>query len=461
MGISCTSFAYESTYDRGMANVICITSGLRGLLNASFELVARLAREGHEITYASPHDVGTSVEAQGLRYVQLAAVNFNPAPPPDNTDGSLRARLEEWRSADRRRMAGIDAMNLQPFRDFVEASRPDLVLIDAELYEHIFTLYDMRVPTALITPFFTSRRAAGVPPLTLGIVPGQGARGSAVGLLLTWWQRRLQRFKQVKLVSLRNAFTERRSVLWTLARQVGYPLRDLEQYGAHTLFLDTHLPVLHLTASELEFGQTSRANVHYVGPMVAQQRVEEAVSDVDRERLNALYAKRKSDGGALLYCTPTTMGGNDARFIRRVVAAVAARPDWTLILGYSGPAGDLEVANNVHLFDYVPQIEVLAHADACITYGGMNTMHECLMQQTPMLVCPRAFDQPGVAARLVHQSLAYRADARTDSAETLSERIASLLDDQALHARWRAKAQSVRYYEERNVVAQVVNTLLT
>lgn len=443
-----------------MANIICITSGLRGLLNASFELVARLARDGHQVTYACPHDVRASVEAQGLNYVQLPAVNFNPALPPDNADGSLRARIDEWRSARERRAAGIEAMNLQPFRAFIESSKPDVVLIDVELYEHIFTLYDMQTPTALITPFFTSRRAADVPPLALGIVPGHGWRGSSLGLLATWWQRRLQRFKQIKLVSLRNAFTERRSVLKTLARRVGYPMRHLEEYGAHTLFLDTHFPVLHLTASELEFGSASRANEHYVGPMVAGDRVEEGVSDTDRERLDAVYTRRETEDAALLYCTLTTMSEKDTGFLKRVLAAVAARPDWILILGHRDPPDDLDSPDNVHVFNYVPQIEVLAHADVCITYGGMNTMHECLMQRTPMLVCPRSYDQPGVAARLVHKALAYQADVHTDSAQILSERIAALLDDEALHDRWRRMAASLSYYDERNVVSEVVTGLL-
>ncbi|MFK7888169.1 MAG: glycosyltransferase [Gammaproteobacteria bacterium] len=440
-----------------MAHITCITSGLRGLLNASFELANRLQRAGHRVTYACPHDVRESVEAQGLEYVQLPAVNFNPAPPPANTDGSLGARLDEWRSAPARREAGIKAMNLQPFCEFVEAAKPDLVLIDVELYEHIFTLYGMRLPFALITPFFATGSSAGMPPLSLGVVPGEDDRGSG----LTVWKHRLRRFKQIKMVSLRNAFTERRSVLKSLARKVGYPLSRLEEYGPHVLFADKHLPVLHLTASELEFGLASCSNVHYVGPMVARGRVDQAVSTADRTRLGALYAARQADGGALLYCWLTTMNNQDTDFLARVIAAVGNRADWTLIIGYSGSKPARELPRNVHVFEYVPQIEVLAQADLCITYGGMNTVHECLAERTPMLTYPRFHDQPGVAARLVHHGLAHRGDVGTDSAEVIAGRIQNVLDDDALRAKLQQMHATLQRYEHDSIAANVVASLLS
>lgn len=443
-----------------MAHIICITSGLRGLLNASFELTNRLQKAGHQVTYACPHDVRESVEAQQLNYVQLPSVNFDPAPPPARTDGSVGARIDEWRSAGARREAGIEAMNLEPFRAFVRAEKPDLVLIDVELYEHIFTLYDMRTPMALITPFFASWRAPGVPPLPLDTRPGHGWRGTTPGLLLTWWQRRVQRFKAIKLISLRNAFTERRSVLKTLARKVGYPTAHLEEYGSHTLFNDNHLPVLHLTASELEFGAPGRADVHYVGPMVALQRVDESVTAADRARLQALYQARAAAGGKLLYCSTTTMSQSDTDFLKRVVEAAAQNPEWTLIVVFSDAAPIADPPDNVHAFCFVPQIEVLAHADVCITYGGINTVHECLTQKVPLLVYPRFHDQPGVAARLVHHGLAHRGDVEDDSANVIAQRITAVLNDDELVTRLAGMSEILHRYERDDVAADVVAKLL-
>lgn len=447
-----------------MAHIFCITSGLRGLLNASFEMVARLERAGHRVTYACPHDVGAAVEAQGIRYLQLPPVNFDPAPAPQRVDGplaGLRSRIVEWRSAPARRRAGIAALNMGPFEELIEREQPDLVLLDSELYEHIFCLYAKKIPLALLTPFFAAAKRPGLPPLQLGITPRAGGAGGFDHELL-WLKHRLRRWRQVRTISLRNAFTERRQVLLAYARQCGYPVHHLEQFGWTTLFNDTHLPTISLTARELEFEHEQRENFYYAGPMVAQQRREERVSDADHTRLNKVLAAGAQSNNKLLYCLLTTMDKHDTDFLQRVVAAVRQQPSWQLIVGCSGkaqmPASD--VPANVHIFDYVPQLETLRQADLCVTYGGINTVHECLMLGVPMLLYPRFNDQPGVTARLVKQGLGYRGDVEQDSTLQIGQRIEQALADSALHERVDAMSPVFARYRDEKVVEALVDQML-
>jgi len=49
---------------------------------------------------------------------------------------------------------------------------------------------------------------------------------------------------------------------------------------------------------------------------------------------------------------------------------------------------------------YAPQWELLQRAEVAIHHAGLNTTLECLSAGVPMLVLPRAHDQPGVAARI-------------------------------------------------------------
>jgi zeaxanthin glucosyltransferase len=51
--------------------------------------------------------------------------------------------------------------------------------------------------------------------------------------------------------------------------------------------------------------------------------------------------------------------------------------------------------------DFAPQRAVLARADALITHAGLNTVLDALEAGVPILALPIAFDQPGVAARVV------------------------------------------------------------
>jgi zeaxanthin glucosyltransferase len=45
---------------------------------------------------------------------------------------------------------------------------------------------------------------------------------------------------------------------------------------------------------------------------------------------------------------------------------------------------------------------VLARATLAVTHAGLNTVLDALSFGVPMLAVPIAFDQPGVAARIVH-----------------------------------------------------------
>jgi zeaxanthin glucosyltransferase len=47
-----------------------------------------------------------------------------------------------------------------------------------------------------------------------------------------------------------------------------------------------------------------------------------------------------------------------------------------------------------------PQLELIKRADVVMTHGGLNTALETLMEGKPMIVIPKSFDQPAVAARL-------------------------------------------------------------
>ncbi|WP_062224115.1 glycosyltransferase [Aureimonas sp. D3] len=73
--------------------------------------------------------------------------------------------------------------------------------------------------------------------------------------------------------------------------------------------------------------------------------------------------------------------------------------------------------------DFLPQRAILAEADLCICHAGLNTVLDALEAGVPVLALPIAYDQPGVAARLVHQgaglSLSHRLLSPSDLARAL------------------------------------------
>ena len=58
---------------------------------------------------------------------------------------------------------------------------------------------------------------------------------------------------------------------------------------------------------------------------------------------------------------------------------------------------------NAIIVKRAPQLELLKQASVCITHAGLNTVLESLAQGVPQVAIPVAYDQPGVAARIVNK----------------------------------------------------------
>ncbi len=76
--------------------------------------------------------------------------------------------------------------------------------------------------------------------------------------------------------------------------------------------------------------------------------------------------------------------------------------------------------------DFLPQRAVLRAASACVTHAGLNTVLDAMEAGVPTLAIPIAYDQPGVAARLVHHGAGLKLSRRRlapDAVETALERL--------------------------------------
>ena len=136
----------------------------------------------------------------------------------------------------------------------------------------------------------------------------------------------------------------------------------------------------------------------------------------------------------IVYCS---LGSflTDVDFLRKVVDVFRRRHDWQLVMGLGRMASraDLgDVPDNVLVLDWAPQLEVLAHADVAITHGGTSSIHECIVNGVPVLVCPPNrpdLDQTGNAARVVYHGLGLRGAFDSDTSQDIERNIERLLTD--------------------------------
>ena len=134
--------------------------------------------------------------------------------------------------------------------------------------------------------------------------------------------------------------------------------------------------------------------------------------------------------------------------LRAISAAFADRDAAVLIsLGRGEVAADARgelVRSNVRVVDYVDQWAVLEEAGLFITHQGINSTHEAIFHEVPMISYPFFGDQPALARRCQQLGLAVplaEPQARI-TAEALASALRRLAEDQGRFAARLAEARS-------------------
>ncbi len=124
--------------------------------------------------------------------------------------------------------------------------------------------------------------------------------------------------------------------------------------------------------------------------------------------------------------------GSQAFHQPRIVQTVAAATR-ELQVRVVAATGDLDAAalgpwpyGSIHR-PWVPQLEVLAHADAMITHGGANSVVEALAHAVPLLLSPICNDQFHQAELLRRADLARVVDLHTATPQACTEALQALL----------------------------------
>ncbi|HHK5540809.1 glycosyl transferase [Bacillus cereus] len=102
------------------------------------------------------------------------------------------------------------------------------------------------------------------------------------------------------------------------------------------------------------------------------------------------------------------------------------------------------IPKNFKLYNYVPQLEVLQHADVFVTHGGMNSSSEALYYGVPLVVIPVTGDQPFVAKRLIEVGAGITLNRNELTSELLRETVKKVMDDVTFKENSRKVGESLR-----------------
>jgi zeaxanthin glucosyltransferase len=133
-------------------------------------------------------------------------------------------------------------------------------------------------------------------------------------------------------------------------------------------------------------------------------------------------------GEPLIYASMGTLLNGRPDVFRTIVAGLAKHKDLQLVLSIGDqlePEQIGPVPNNAIIVKRAPQLELLKQTSVCITHAGLNTVLESLAQGVPQVAIPVTFEQPGVAARIVH----HQTGVVTSLDKLTADHLSTLLDE--------------------------------
>lgn len=97
--------------------------------------------------------------------------------------------------------------------------------------------------------------------------------------------------------------------------------------------------------------------------------------------------------------------------------------------GRIDPASLGKIPDNIYAYSFVPQIEVLEHADVFLTHCGMNSVNEALCAGVPMVAMPFLNDQLENAKQIVDLGLGKRVRSFPSSGRELYHAVCEVYKD--------------------------------
>ena len=319
-----------------------------GHTNPTLAVVQELVRRGHEVRYYSFEEFREKIESTGAHYV-----------PCDAYLGELDKRSER-----RMRKVSSTEMSVRSFEitarmdgmlsEEIAHFRPDLVVSDSACFWGKLTAMKHRLPMVCSTTTFAfNKESAGY---------------------------------------MQSSFSELADILLGLPR-VGRAMKKLRPLGYEVKSpLDivqnkNDTDTIVYTSARFQPCAESFDRVHYrfVGPSVQETPV-----------------TRREGQRPFVYVSLGTVINDRPDFYRHCIEAV--RGEELELLISCGRAFDVSslgaVPENVHVENYVNQMEILAKADLFITHCGMNSASEGLYMGVPELLFPLTGEQRAVARRV-------------------------------------------------------------
>jgi MGT family glycosyltransferase len=328
-----------------MAKALLVNFSGEGHINPTVGLVEELIRRGEEVVYVGGERFRERSEKTGadFRGYQETFLANSPRFQSDQLQEKMREMFPKM-------------------LDFMERITPEILeKVKGEQFD--YCLYDM-----MFIPGMIIAQVLGLPRI-------------AFSTTFVW--KEIPQFGRERAVSLLDGM---KKLTQKMADRYGVDLNpgNFPSFGDMTLVFTSRY--FHPDA------ETFDDSVKFVGPSIAPRK--------DCEMLDIPIGKQGDR--RVIYVSMGTIVNYQVELYRKCIEAFRDLDTMVILsIGQHTPMEELpDIPDNFIVRRYVPQLEVLKHADLFITHGGMNSTNEGLYYGVPLLIIPLVNDQPLVANRV-------------------------------------------------------------
>ncbi|UII33619.1 glycosyltransferase [Fulvivirga ulvae] len=175
-------------------------------------------------------------------------------------------------------------------------------------------------------------------------------------------------------------------------------------YPTNDFRIDT--PILYCCPAEFDLPyRKNRKRIFYGGSFVLQNEKHSEQFDwsVFDDQSKIIYATL---GTMPQFLNPEVR----VNFYKSILGAMEEMDGCELILqvGKKEDMDGLRVPDNVHIYDWVPHIEIFNKISLMVCHGGLGTLREAIYHGVPSVVFPSFGDQPGNSTRVIYNNLGVR-----------------------------------------------------
>ncbi len=336
-----------------MSKVIFFNIPASGHINPSVPVIRELVRRGEQVICLNMEAIGPTMEATGATFIAY------PKLPGIETLTEMASGGKIMDNA--LALIGI-AEKIMPFvLELLEREQPDYVIHDSLASWGKQAAQRLNIPTVAFISTLVLK-----PSMALALDRGLVVKGLAEMLprLPRYWSmaRRMKQAYGVKGVGLMGALMNTGDISLIFTARAFQPLSD-----------------------------TFDSRFHFVGPTF------EPHSEWGD------FPPGSITGKPVIYISLGTINNTNVEFYRQCFAAFRDYPaQFILSAGKRTDLSQLEpVPTNFIVRNFVPQVALLQRVDLFITHGGMNSVHEGLYFNVPLVVIPQQMEQALVAKEVV------------------------------------------------------------